>query len=81
LGVRINSSYRFLPMIFGILVPEGYGILLSAAGAGALIGALGLASIPKITPNATNLRIAGLGFAVLLAGFALSPWWTLGHYY
>ena len=57
---------------------QGYGILLSAAGAGAMIGALGLASLPQITPNRRNLRIAGLGFAVLLAGFALSPWWWLG---
>ena len=57
---------------------QGYGILLSAAGAGAMIGALGLASLPQITPNGRNLRIAGLGFAVLLAGFALSPWWWLG---
>lgn len=57
---------------------QGYGILLSAAGAGAMIGALGLASLPRITPNGRNLRIAGLGFALLLAGFALSPWWWLG---
>lgn len=57
---------------------QGYGILLSAAGAGAMIGALGLASLPQITPNGRNLRIAGLGFAILLAGFALSSWWWLG---
>ena len=77
-----GRSYQQLLPIFADdiwhISAQGYGILLSAAGAGALIGALGLASIPKITPNATNLRIAGLIFAVLLAGFALSPWWTLG---
>ena len=77
-----GRSYQQLLPIFADdiwhISAQGYGILLSAAGAGALIGALGLASIPKITPNATNLRIAGLAFAVLLAGFALSPWWTLG---
>jgi MFS family permease len=77
-----GRSYQQLLPIFADdiwhISAQGYGILLSAAGAGALIGALGLASIPKITPNATNLRIAGLIFAVLLAGFALSPWWGLG---
>jgi MFS family permease len=77
-----GRSYQQLLPIFADdiwhISAQGYGILLSAAGTGALIGALGLASIPKITPNATNLRIAGLTFAVLLAGFALSPWWTLG---
>ncbi|MFN5928858.1 MAG: MFS transporter [Roseiflexaceae bacterium] len=57
---------------------QGYGILLSAAGAGAMIGALGLASLPHITPNGRNLRIAGLLFGITLAGFALSPWWWLG---
>jgi MFS family permease len=57
---------------------QGYGILLSAAGAGAMIGALGLASLPAITPNQRNLRIAGIGFAVTLAGFAVTPWWWLG---
>jgi len=57
---------------------QGYGILLSAAGAGAMIGALGLASLPKITPTQQNLRIAGIGFALTLAGFAVAPWWWLG---
>lgn len=57
---------------------QGYGILLSAAGAGAMIGALGLASLPAIKPTQRNLKIAGLGFAVTLAGFAIAPWWWLG---
>lgn len=57
---------------------QGYGILLSAAGAGAMIGALGLASLPHITPNGRNLRVAGIMFSLVLAGFALSPWWWLG---
>ncbi len=57
---------------------QGYGILLSAAGAGAMIGALGLASLPTIKPTQRNLKIAGLGFALTLAGFAVAPWWWLG---
>lgn len=57
---------------------QGYGILLSAAGAGAMIGALGLASLPAITPNATNLRRAGVAFAILLAVFAWTPIWWVG---
>ena len=43
-----------------------------------MIGALGLASLPHITPNGRNLRIAGILFSLVLAGFALSPWWWLG---
>ncbi|MFM2031688.1 MAG: hypothetical protein RLZZ297_453, partial [Chloroflexota bacterium] len=57
---------------------QGYGILLSAAGAGAMIGALGLASLPAIQPNGTNLRRAGIGFALLLAVFAWTPIWWVG---
>jgi MFS family permease len=57
---------------------QGYGILLSAAGAGAMIGALGLASLPAITPTARNLKLAGIGFALSLAAFAVAPWWWLG---
>jgi hypothetical protein len=57
---------------------QGYGIMLSAAGAGAMIGALGMASLPRITPNGRNLKIAGILFAVLLASFAWTTIWWIG---
>lgn len=81
LSIFGRSYQQLLPVyaddIWGISA-QGYGILLSAAGAGAMIGALGLASLPAITPSARNLTIAGIGFAVCLAGFAVAPWWWLG---
>jgi hypothetical protein len=52
--------------------------MLSAAGAGAMIGALGMASLPRITPNGRNLKIAGILFAVLLASFAWTTIWWIG---
>lgn len=81
LSIFGRSYQQLLPVyaddIWGISA-QGYGILLSAAGAGAMIGALGLASLPAITPSARNLKIAGIGFAACLAGFAIAPWWWLG---
>ena len=60
------------------IAAQGYGILLSAAGAGAMIGALGMASLPRITPNGHNLKLAGMLFAVLLACFAWTNVWWMG---
>ncbi len=60
------------------IAAQGYGILLSAAGAGAMIGALGMASLPRITPNGRNLKIAGTLFAVLLGCFAWTTQWWIG---
>jgi MFS family permease len=57
---------------------QGYGIMLSAAGAGAMIGALGMASLPRITPNGRNLKFAGFVFAGLLACFAVTTIWWIG---
>ncbi|MFM2308569.1 MAG: hypothetical protein RLY87_689 [Chloroflexota bacterium] len=60
------------------IAAQGYGILLSAAGAGAMIGALGMASLPRITPNGHNLKLAGTLFAILLACFAWTTIWWIG---
>lgn len=49
---------------------EGYGILLSSAGAGALIGAFGLAWLREIKKQGALLIASGLVFGFVLVGFA-----------
>ncbi len=53
--------------------PEGYGLLLSAAGGGALVGAFGLASVSRLKRKELVLMGSGLLFGAALIGFALSP--------
>jgi MFS family permease len=51
---------------------EGYGILLSAAGAGALIGAFGLAWVREIKRQGAVMIASGFLFGLTLIGFTLS---------
>ena len=51
---------------------EGYGLLLSAAGAGALVGAFGLASIKNVKRQGAVMISSGLIFTLTLVAFALS---------
>ena len=56
----LGRSYQNLLPIFARDIwhggPEGYGLLLSAAGGGALIGAFGLASIRQVGRQETRMR-------------------------
>lgn len=56
----------------------GYGALLAAGGAGALIGALTMASARAIAAQGRALVISGLLLCLLLAAFALVPSFWLG---
>jgi MFS family permease len=58
--------------------PAGYGILLSASGGGALVGAFGLASIRKIKRQGAILIANGLIFSLSVILFAISPSFWLG---
>ena len=69
-------------MNFGVLIPsfarytlhggpQVYGWLMSAMGAGALVGALVLATLSRQGPKRTVLIAAGLGLC--LSQLALSP--------
>ncbi len=58
--------------------PEGYGILLAAAGGGALAGAFGLASFKKVERQGAVMLVNGLLFSLSLAVFAMSPNIILG---
>jgi MFS family permease len=58
--------------------PEGYGLLLAAAGGGALSGAFGLASLKRVGRQGAVMLANGLLFSLSLILFALSPTWILG---
>jgi len=52
----------------------GYGALMAAVGAGAMLGALALALLSERVPKGRTLLAGGAAFSVLLGLFALSPW-------
>jgi MFS family permease len=72
-----GRSYQTLLPIFARDIwnggPEGYGILLSASGGGALLGAFGLASIRTVKNQGAILVSSGVVFSLTVALFALSP--------
>ncbi len=82
LAAFFGRSYQTLLPIFADDIwhggPEAYGLLLSAAGAGALVGAFGLASIKQVPRQGRLMIVSGLLFSVFLSVFALSPWLVLG---
>ncbi len=77
-----GRSYQNLLPIFARDIwhggPEAYGLLLSAAGAGALIGAFGLAAVRQIKHQGALMIASGLVFSLALVAFSLSPSLILG---
>ena len=77
-----GRSYQSLLPIFARDIwsagAAGYGLLLSAAGAGALAGALGLAAFGRGRLQGRLMVLAGLAFSGLLILFALSPAFLAG---
>jgi MFS family permease len=57
---------------------QGYGILLSSAGAGAVVGAFGLASIRRARRQGRLLVVSGMLFGLCISCFAISPSFLLG---
>jgi MFS family permease len=57
---------------------QGYGLLLAAAGGGALVGAFGLAAVKKVPHQGALMLANGLLFSIVLIAFALSPSFILG---
>lgn len=82
LGGIFGRSYQNLLPAFGRDIwhagAEGYGLLLSAAGAGALIGAFGLASFKRLKNQGAVMMASGLVFSLGLVAFAMSPSFWLG---
>ncbi len=77
LAAIFGRSYQSLLPIFARDIwnagPAGYGLLLAAAGAGALAGAFGLAALGQAKRHGSTMVISGLAFGALLILFALSP--------
>jgi MFS family permease len=82
LAAIFGRSYQSLLPIFARDIwsagEEGYGLLLSAAGAGALVGAFGLASIKNVKRQGAVMIANGLIFTAALIAFALSQSLALG---
>lgn len=82
LAAIFGRSYQNLLPIFARDIwsggEEGYGLLLSAAGAGALAGAFGLASIRNVKRQGAVMISSGLVFTLTLIAFALSQSLALG---
>jgi MFS family permease len=76
LAAVFGRSYQSLLPIFARDIwhsgPEGYGLLLSAAGGGALIGAFGLAAVKQLKRQGAALIVSGLFFSLSIVLFALS---------
>jgi MFS family permease len=82
LAALFGRSYQNLLPIFARDIwhggPQGYGLLLSAAGGGALVGAFGLASIRQLKRQGAVMIVSGLLFSVSIIGFAVSPSLVMG---
>jgi MFS family permease len=77
LAALFGRSYQTLFPIFARDIwnggPAGYGILLSASGGGALVGAFGLAAVRNVKNQGAILIASGLIFSLTVILFALSP--------
>jgi MFS family permease len=77
LSAIFGRSYQNLLPIFGRDIwrsgAQGYGLLLSASGGGAVVGAFGLASFRRWTNQGAVMLISGFLFSVSLVAFAVSP--------
>ncbi len=82
LGGVFGRSYQNLLPVFGRDIwhagAEGYGLLLSSAGGGALVGAFGLASFKRWHHQGAVMLISGFLFALSLIAFAVSPSISIG---
>lgn len=77
-----GRSYHQLLPVFADSVwhagSSGYGALLSAGGAGAVIGALVMSSVKELRQHGRALIASGLVFCTLLVAFVLTPLFWLG---
>ena len=77
LGGVFGRSYQNLLPVFGRDIwnagAEGYGLLLSAAGGGAVVGAFGLASLRHWKNHGAAMLVSGFLFSLSLVAFAISP--------
>ena len=83
LASLFGRSYQVLLPIFARDIwrggAEAYGLLLASAGAGALVGAFGLAAIREVRRQNLIMLASGLLFSASLIAFALSPNLIVGN--
>jgi MFS family permease len=81
-GAIFGRSYQNLLPAFSRDIwkagPQGYGLLLAAAGGGAVLGAFGLASIKQMKNQGAVMLVSGMLFGLTLIAFSLSPFFVLG---
>jgi MFS family permease len=76
-----GRSYQNLLPVFAHLWHShaiGYGVLLSAAAGGSVVGAFALAGARELKHRRIALLGSGFAFAASVAAFALAPWLWLG---
>jgi MFS family permease len=82
LAALFGRSYQQLLPVFADDVwrvgSRGYGALLAAGGAGALIGAFGLSSAPQIERQGRMIVVSGFAFCTALTAFAWSGSFWIG---
>ncbi|MGE5376580.1 MAG: MFS transporter [Bacteroidota bacterium] len=85
MGAIFGRSYQSLLPVFSRDIwqtgPQGYGYLLAAAGAGALVGAFGLASFKQVPHQGALMLVSGLLFSGSLALFSISPSFGAGLFF
>jgi MFS family permease len=77
----VGMPYTVLVPVFAKEVleggPQSYGLLLTASGLGALVGAIYLASRPSLRGSASRIAVSGFVVAGCFAAFALSRHFVL----
>jgi MFS family permease len=77
LPMALGMPYQMLMPVFALgelrVGPEGLGLLNAAAGIGALLGSLVLASLGNYPHKARLQTYTGICFGVSLLGFAIAP--------
>jgi predicted MFS family arabinose efflux permease len=81
LPMALGMPYQMLMPVFALGVlkvgPEGLGLLNAAAGVGALLGSLALASLGNFPHKARLQTWTGIAFGLSLLAFALAPSFAL----
>lgn len=81
-GAVFGRSYQSLLSVFSRDIwhagETGFGLLLAAAGAGALVGGFGLAAFKQVPRQGALMLVGGLLFSFTLILFSLSPSFILG---
>src|SRR5690606_24853612 len=80
IAVVFGYPYHHLLAIFKSILDASevqFGLMYSAVGAGGLIGSLTVASFSRLATRGYPQLVAGIVFGLVLAGFALSPYYPL----